>query len=275
MNDFKQLKRLMDIMAQLRDPDNGCPWDLEQDLKSLVPYTLEEAYELAEAIENENESETVKELGDLLFHLVFYAQLGNEQGLFNLERIAQTVSDKMIFRHPHVFSNHTYKNQQEFEKDWLKRKQSEKKQAQLSKDNTVKPTLPVSLMDDVSTSLPAMTRSTKLQKKAAHIGFDWNNPKDVLNKLKEEIKELEQEIEHVRENNDLSRIKDELGDVLFSCINLSRHCKLDPETILRQANTKFSERFRKMEEQYKYDHDKMEKASMNELEQIWAGVKVQ
>jgi len=155
MSDFKQLQRLMDIMAQLRDPDNGCPWDLEQDLKSLVPYTLEEAYELAEAIEHENEPDTVKELGDLLFHMVFYAQLGQEQGLFNLEKIAQVVSDKMIYRHPHVFSNHKYKDQQEFEKDWLKRKQMEK---------TTIPDEPKSLMDDVSTSLPAITRAIKLQK---------------------------------------------------------------------------------------------------------------
>ena len=265
MSEFKQLKRLMDIMAQLRDPDNGCPWDLEQDLKSLVPYTLEEAYELAEAIEHNNDSETVKELGDLLFHLVFYAQLGKEKQLFDLEKIAQVVSDKMVYRHPHVFSDHQYENQQEFERDWLKRKQSAK--------NTTTSDLPVSLMDDVSTSLPAMTRAIKLQKKAAHIGFDWDNPKDVLSKLKEEIHELEQVLENEQENINISRITDELGVVLFSCINLSRHFKLDPEAIVRQANGKFSDRFRKMEEQFTFDHERMEKEPISSLEAVWKDIK--
>jgi nucleoside triphosphate diphosphatase len=265
MSDFTQLQRLIDIMAQLRDPDNGCPWDLEQNLKSLIPYTIEETYELAEAIEKEDTIDTVKELGDLLFHLVFYAQLGKEQELFDFEKIAQLVSDKMIFRHPHVFSDHEYGSREEFEKDWIKRKQEE---IALSSKQKYNKAMPQSLMENVSTSLPAMTRAVKLQKQAAHIGFDWDNKTDVLNKLKEEIRELEQVLNE-DQVNDINRVKDELGDIFFSCINLSRHLQLEPETVLRHANKKFSERFRKMESQFQYDHDEMERCQIDDLEKIW------
>ncbi len=271
MNQFEQLQRLMDIMAQLRDPEKGCPWDLEQSFKSLVKYTLEESYELAEAIESGDDTETAKELGDLLFHLVFYAQLGKEKNIFDLEKIAQLVSDKMIFRHPHVFSDHQYASQQEFEKDWLRRKQVEKKKA-LNTD------VPQSLMEGISTSLPAVTRALKIQQQAAHIGFDWDNITAVMAKLKEEIQELEQEIAYSckqtpQNSKNKMAIADELGDIFFSCVNLSRHLKQDPETVLRQANFKFSQRFKKLEQRFQFDHEKMEKAPIQELEKVWQKIK--
>jgi ATP diphosphatase len=262
MSQFKQLQRLIDILVQLRDPKEGCPWDLAQDFKSLVPFTLEETYELAEAIENNDNPETIKELGDLLFHIIFYAQIGKEKKSFDLETIAESVSDKMVFRHPHIFSDHQYANEEEFEKDWLRRKQQEK-QASLKENQT----LAQSLMGGVSSSLPAMTRAIKLQKKAKHIGFDWDNTQDVFAKLKQEITELEEQLE--KPSHDDDKIKDELGDILFSCVNLTRHLKMDPEAVLRQANHKFSQHFKRMEQQLDFDHEKMQEMSISELQAQW------
>jgi len=312
---MQQLTRLLDVMSALRDPDNGCPWDLKQDYKSLVPYTLEEAYEVAEAIELGDMDEVKKELGDLLFQIVFYAQLAKEQGLFDFDDIAGAIADKMVSRHPHVFSDHQYENEEAFLKAWEQQKEIEKQQAKQEKSEHVskqpqsnspssKEEELVSLMDDISKILPAMTRAVKIQKKATHIGFDWACAEDVLPKIAEEIDELsvelkryksektegfsgqvedsfgqvEDSIERVEDSigqveDSFERVEEELGDVLFSCVNLARKLKIDPEKALRMSNHKFTQRFRKMEQYYQSDRQQMEQASLEQLEQVWQSVK--
>lgn len=271
---MQQLTRLLKIMSQLRDPKTGCPWDLQQDYKSLVPYTLEEAYEVAEAIEWGNMDEVKKELGDLLFQVVFYAQLAKEEELFDFDDIAAAIADKMVARHPHVFADHHYENEAAFLKAWeekkeLEKQESEKKQAQ-SHHHGIKKTS-ISLMDGISTALPAMTRAIKIQKKASHIGFDWQNANDVLPKIQEELQELSNELETQPLTQD--KVEEELGDVLFTCVNLARKLKIDPEKALRHSNHKFCQRFKKMEQHYHHDRQKMEDASMAQLEQVWQSIK--
>ncbi len=304
---MQQLTRLLDIMSALRNPDSGCPWDLKQDYKSLVPYTLEEAYEVAEAIELGDMDEVKKELGDLLFQVVFYAQLAKEEGLFDFDDIAGAIADKMVSRHPHVFSDHQYENEEAFLKAWEQQKEIEKQQAlqekseHFSKQPQSKQSgskeEPVSLMDGISKILPAMTRAVKIQKKATHIGFDWVCAEDVLPKIAEELDELSVELKHYEsekaENftdqvegpidqvedsidqveDSIKRIEEELGDVLFSCVNLARKLKIDPEKALRMSNHKFTQRFRKMEQYYQSDRQQMEQASLEQLEQVWQSVK--
>lgn len=278
---MQQLTRLLDIMSTLRDPENGCPWDLRQDYKSLVPYTLEEAYEVAEAIELGDMNEVKKELGDLLFQVVFYAQLAKEEGLFDFNDIAGGIADKMVSRHPHVFSDHQYENEEAFLKAWEEQKEVEKKQAQQRKSEQVsKPEENVSLMDGISKILPAMTRAVKIQKKATHIGFDWQHPEDVLPKISEELDELSAEHSaELRSSNLISseqpneRIEEELGDVLFTYVNLARKLKIDPEKALRMSNRKFTQRFKKMEQHYQFDRQQMEQASIEQLEHVWQSVK--
>jgi len=271
-----QLTRLLDVMSKLRDPVNGCPWDLEQDYKSLVPYTLEEAYEVAEAIEQEDMIEVKKELGDLLFQVVFYAQLAKEEGLFDFEDVAGGIADKMVARHPHVFSEHQYENEAEFLKAWEEQKEQEKKQAQMEKRNAVSDDAelqekPVSLMDDISKILPAMTRAVKIQKKATLVGFDWDTAEEVMPVISGEMKELSVELKKAKPSHE--RIEDELGDVLFSCVNLARKLKIDPEKALRMSNLKFAQRFRKMEQNFQFNRQTMEQASFDEMNEVWQSVK--
>ncbi len=306
---MQQLIRLLDIMSALRNPESGCPWDLKQDYKSLVPYTLEEAYEVAEAIELGDMNEVKKELGDLLFQVVFYAQLAREEGLFDFDDIAGAIADKMVSRHPHVFSNHQYENEEAFLKAWEEQKEVEKQQT-LSEQSDVGQ-MPVSLMDGISKVLPAMMRAEKIQKKATQIGFDWDCAEAVLPKIIEEIDELVVEMKkyelitaegnvttaednvtiaeakvniaeanvNIAEANvniaegSTDKIEEELGDVLFSCVNLARKLKINPEKALRMSNHKFSQRFRKMEAHYNNERLKMEQASLEQLEQVWQSVK--
>ncbi len=286
---MQQLIRLLDIMSALRDPDSGCPWDLKQDYASLVPYTLEEAYEVAEAIEMGDMDEVKKELGDLLFQVVFYAQLAREDGLFNFDDIAGAISDKMVSRHPHVFSDHQYENEADFLKAWEEQKEVEKQQSRNEYSQPVKEA--VSLMDGISKVLPAMTRAVKIQKKATQIGFDWDCAEDILAKIVEEIDELAVEMKSYElnsaegsditaEGSDITtaegsfeNIEEELGDVLFSCVNLARKLNIDPEKALRMSNHKFSQRFRKLEVHYNNDRLKMEQASLEHMENVWQSIK--
>lgn len=291
LTSLKQLQRLLDIMSALRDPDSGCPWDLKQDYKSLVPYTLEEAYEVAEAIEQGDMDEVKKELGDLLFQVVFYAQLAKEEGLFDFEAIAGAIADKMVSRHPHVFSDHQYENEEAFLKAWEEQKEIEKQQAQAEKNTTAEPphaadpqlSKPFSLMDNISKILPAMTRAVKIQKRIAQIGFDWDTARAVLPVIQGELDELEHEITEYEQltgkaspeqyQQQFERMEEEMGDVLFTCVNLARKLHIDPEKALRMSNYKFSRRFRKMEQYYQYDRKRMEQASIDELESVWQTVK--
>lgn len=291
LTSLKQLQRLLNIMSALRDPDSGCPWDLKQDYKSLVPYTLEEAYEVAEAIEQGDMDEVKKELGDLLFQVVFYAQLAKEEGLFDFEAIAGAIADKMVSRHPHVFSDHQYENEEAFLKAWEEQKEIEKQQAQAEKNTTAEPphaavpqlSKPFSLMDNISKILPAMTRAVKIQKRIAQIGFDWDTARAVLPVIQGELDELEHEITEYEQltgkatpeqyQQQFERMEEEMGDVLFTCVNLARKLHIDPEKALRMSNYKFSRRFRKMEQYYQYDRKRMEQASIDELESVWQTVK--
>lgn len=291
LTSLKQLQRLLNIMSALRDPDSGCPWDLKQDYKSLVPYTLEEAYEVAEAIEQGDMDEVKKELGDLLFQVVFYAQLAKEEGLFDFEAIAGAIADKMVSRHPHVFSDHQYENEEAFLKAWEEQKEIEKQQAQAEKNTKAEPphaavpqlSKPFSLMDNISKILPAMTRAVKIQKRIAQIGFDWDTARAVLPVIQGELDELEHEITEYEQltgkatpeqyQQQFERMEEEMGDVLFTCVNLARKLHIDPEKALRMSNYKFSRRFRKMEQYYQYDRKRMEQASIDELESVWQTVK--
>ncbi len=289
---MQHLQRLLDIMSALRDPDTGCPWDLKQDYKSLVPYTLEEAYEVAEAIEQGDMDEVKKELGDLLFQVVFYAQLAKEEGLFDFDDIAVAIADKMVRRHPHVFSDHQYENEAAFLKAWEEQKELENQQARAEKGETAKSEQVLSLMDNISKILPAMTRAVKIQKRIAQVGFDWDSAEEVLPIIQGELQELQDEITQYEQLQEKSagfvaeqqselkarqyeRMQVEMGDVLFTCVNLARKLEIDPEKALRVSNHKFSQRFRKMEQFYNNDRQRMEQASIDELEAVWQQVKKQ
>lgn len=230
---------LLRVMQRLRDPEHGCPWDLKQDFKTIVPSTLEECYELAHAIEQEDFHHVGEELGDVLFQVIFYAQLGSEQGLFDFQQVVDTLVDKLVRRHPHVFADGEIEGVKvdsvsvdEVNATWEAIKQEERSAREQH-----------GVLADVPLALPALPRAQKLQKRAAGVGFDWHSVEPVLGKLDEEIEELRVAISA----SDSTAIREELGDVLFSCVNLARHLKLDAETSLRESSSKFESRFRAME----------------------------
>lgn len=229
------MEQLLELMATLRDPDKGCPWDRDQTFATIVPHTLEEAYEVADAIAREDFAELKSELGDLLFQVVFYARMAQEQGLFDFADVAQAMSDKLIRRHPHVFGEDQYVSHAELHRQWEARKAEER----AAKTDHREP----SLLDDVPLALPALSRAQKIQKRAASGGFDWPDAEAVTAKLHEEIDELAA----ARVSGDADAIEDEFGDLLFTCVNLARHLHLNSEAALRRATDKFSQRFRQVE----------------------------
>lgn len=243
---------LLFLMARLRDPDGGCPWDLQQSYKSITPSTIEEAYEVVDAIEKADYVHLKEELGDLLFQTIFYSQLAKEDGHFTFAEVVHTLVEKLIRRHPHVFpsgelkankaSHHADKTKAENEAGAIDESQV-KQQWEAIKQQERKGKGSDGILADVPLALPSMTRASKLQKRAAQVGFDWPNTSGVMDKLQEEIRELEAALVH----NDKAAIEDELGDLLFTCVNLSRHLKVDAEAALRSANTKFVGRFEYME----------------------------
>ena len=229
------LEQLLKLMATLRDPDKGCPWDRDQTFATIAPYTLEEAYEVADAIAREDFAELKSELGDLLFQVVFYCQMASEQGRFGFADVAQSMSDKLIRRHPHVFGDEQYVSHAELHRQWEARKAEER----AAKQANVTP----SLLDDVPLALPALARAQKIQKRAASGGFDWPDADAVTAKLHEELDELAA----ARRAGDSDAVEDEFGDLLFTCVNLARHLHLNSEAALRRATDKFSRRFRQVE----------------------------
>ena len=233
------VEKLKWIMKQLRHPDTGCPWDIKQDFSSIVPYTLEEAYEVAEAIENKDFEELEKELGDLLFQVVFYSQLADEEKLFNFDNVVDAICEKLIRRHPHVFGDDTFQSDAEIKANWENEKAKERKH-KAKKEN-------LSVLADIPAALPALSQANKIQKRCAHAGFDWDNINDVFAKVKEEVDEIQLEFE--KEVLEKEKLSEEIGDLLFATVNLARHAKLDPEQVLRQANQKFSGRFQYIESQ--------------------------
>lgn len=262
------IETLLQIMALLRDPLYGCPWDLQQTFVSIAPHTLEEVYEVIDAIEVGEQQQLQAELGDLLFQIVFYAQLGKEQQLFDFAGIAQAMSTKLLQRHPHVFPDATLESfgqkaelsTDKVEKNWEQLKADERRQKQ---------TTPHSVLNDVPTALPALMRAAKLQKRAANVGFDWTAVDAVILKVKEELAELETAIARKDERN----IDEEFGDLLFTMVNLSRHLRLNPESSLRSANRKFEKRFRYIEEVLEKAGIEMKDLSEQELDKYWLKAK--
>ena len=257
----KGLDRLIAIMRRLRDPDGGCPWDLKQSFASIAPYTIEEAYEVADAIERGDMADLRDELGDLLLQVVYHAQIADEDGAFDFHNVAVAVSDKMVRRHPHVFDG-----ADSF--DWEGSKAAEREAKRAAKGETAPP----SLLDDVPIGLPALLRAVKLQKRAARVGFDWDNPADVLDKIAEEASEV---LEAKHQGEPAERVAEEFGDLLFAMANLSRHLNVDPETALRAANAKFSRRFRYIEQSLAEEGRTPEQAGLAEMEDLWQRVKVE
>jgi MazG family protein len=246
---------LLAIMARLRDPDDGCPWDREQTLESIVPYTIEEAYEVADAIHRGNLEELREELGDLLFQVVFYAQIARELGAFGFDEVVAAICEKMLRRHPHVFGDTEIGSAEEQRRAWERHKAGERAQRAAN-----------GLLDGVAGSLPALIRAEKLQRRAAKVGFDWRAPEPVVDKIAEELEELRAEI---RAGSDAKRLEDELGDLLFSCVNLARHLGLHPEQAIAGANRKFERRFGLIEAELGRRGHALEDTAPDELERLW------
>ncbi len=253
------LPRLREIMRRLRDPETGCPWDIEQDFASIAPYTIEEAYEVADAIERQDWAGLQGELGDLLLQTVYHAQMGEEAGLFTFDSIADAISDKMVARHPHVFGTEGRdKSAEQQARDWEKIKAAER--AGRAETGT---------LEGIATGLPALSRAVKLQKRAARVGFDWPSTDEVVDKIAEEAREL---IE-ARDNLTEAEITEEFGDLLFVIANLARHLKIDPEEALRRANAKFTRRFEGVEAGLKARGKTPAQSDLAEMDALWDAVK--
>lgn len=268
------ISRLLQVMAMLRDQRSGCPWDLEQTIASLAPYTLEEVYEVVDAIENADMQQLRDELGDLLFQIVFYAQIAGEQGEFNFHDIAAAITEKLIRRHPHVFPGGDLTGfgkpseitAGEVVVNWESIKQAERN---AKRESGKEQAAGASILDDVPRVLPALERARKLQKRAANVGFDWPSVHPVLEKLKEEIAEFETAIQFEGEE----RMAQELGDILFALVNIARHCKIEPETALRGANRRFEARFRWIEIALQEQGRKAQDVKLEELDELWEAAK--
>ena len=258
---MSDIDRLIDIMAKLRNPDGGCPWDVEQTFSTIAPYTIEEAYEVAEAIEEEDWPGLKGELGDLLFQVVFHARMAEEAGRFDFADVAAGVSDKMVRRHPHVFGAKTGIDDAAIQTvAWEETKASERAQA-AAKDGRR-----ASVLDGVSVALPAMTRADKLQKRVARVGFDWPDAARVLGDVDEELDELKAEM---MANAPHDRLEDELGDLLFTIVNLARHLDVDAEAALRRTNAKFQRRFRYVEARLNDDGRTPQESDLDEMDRLW------
>lgn len=253
----RAIDRLLAIMARLRDPNGGCPWDLEQDFASIAPYTIEEAYEVADAIERGDLDDLKDELGDLLLQVVFHSRMAEEAGHFAFDDVAEAISGKMVRRHPHVFGDEGERSAGEVKTRWEEIKAEEK---------AAKGAAPASILDDVPLALPALTRAVKLQNRAARVGFDWPDTSLVVDKLNEEMLELSAEI---AKGGEPDRLEDEMGDLLFVYANLARHLKVDPEAALRRANAKFRRRFGRIEEKLAAMGKRPEDSSLEEMDALW------
>ncbi len=260
------IRRLIEIMAALRDPVDGCPWDVEQTFASIVPFTLEEAYEVADAIERGATEDLREELGDLLLQVVFHARMAEEAGQFDFGGVVEAITAKLIRRHPHVFGDAKALSPGEVKALWGRIKAEEKRLKPGSGAREARP----SALDGVPLAMPALSRALKLQEKAGKVGFDWNDARAVLAKIREEIAEVEAEIAE----GSAEALKGEVGDLLFAAVNLARHLDVDPEAALRGANLKFERRFAHIEDRLAEGGRRPESASLDEMEQLWAEAKV-
>ena len=257
-----KIDQLLQIMSRLRDPDTGCPWDIRQTYSSIAPYTIEEAYEVADAIERNDMTELRDELGDLLFQVVFYSQIAKEEGHFDFNDVTKAISDKMLRRHPHVFADARYDSEDDLHKAWEQGKAEERSQRQSGQDG--------SELDGVARTLPALIRAEKLQKRAARVGFDWPDVNGAIAKLSEELAEMQTELKH----QDMNRVQDELGDLLFTVVNVIRMFGMNAEQTLKMANEKFEKRFRATEQRlYQGGVDDLHKLSIEKWDEAWEKVK--
>lgn len=254
------LLSLMNVMAKLRHPEDGCAWDIKQTHATIAPYTIEEAYEVAEAVLNGDKDDLRDELGDLLLQVVFQARIAEENGDFAFADVAASITDKMIRRHPHIFGDALERTADEQRLAWEDLKASERAKKQKT-----------GVLDDVATTLPPMTRAAKLQKRASRVGFDWTDPKPVLAKVHEELEEVTEELNQTPQDHD--RLSDEIGDLLFSVINLARKSGVDPDEALSRTNRKFMQRFAFLEEQAKAQGIAIDKAGLEQMETWWQAAK--
>ena len=252
------IERLLEIMARLRDPETGCPWDIEQSFATIAPYTLEEAHEVADAIDRQDWPDLKGELGDLLFQTVYHAQMASEAGHFTFADVVTAISDKMIARHPHVFGDQSRdKTPEQQTKDWETQKAQERGQART--------------LDGIAAALPALTRALKLQNRAARVGFDWPSTGEVLDKLVEEAREVVE----ARDSLSHTELAEEIGDLLFVMANLARHLKVDPEAALRTANAKFTRRFARIEDWLAEAGKTPADSDLAEMDALWNRAKAE
>ncbi|MEC7284251.1 MAG: nucleoside triphosphate pyrophosphohydrolase [Pseudomonadota bacterium] len=302
---LSEMQRLLKIMAQLRDPQSGCPWDAKQTMESLTRYTIEEAYEVADAIANGDMHDIKDELGDLLFQVVFYAQIASESRAFSFDDVAKSISDKLVRRHPHVFANplaseglsdtnenvtveRTQLSDIALNAQWdaIKAQEKQLKKQRLKQDNEA---IENSILDNVPKGMPALMYAQKLQKACAKVGFDWPDAAPVIDKVREEVEEIQQELDFKQRaqgalNTGVSplnsgvpdnqqAIEEEIGDALFAMVNLARHCKVDADTALRNASNKFANRFKGVERLAAEQGDKLDALTLDEMEALWQQVK--
>jgi len=254
------ISRLLDLMARLRDPQRGCPWDVQQNFATIAPYTIEEAYEVADAIERNDLQDLRGELGDLLFQVVFHSQMAREQGAFDFDDVVNAICDKMERRHPHVFGDARIESAEAQTVAWEEHKRRERATASDS------------VLADVPVALPALTRANKLGKRAAQVGFEWADVAGALDKVQEEVDELRQE---VAAGTDRSAMEQEIGDLLFCLVNVCRYLRIDPENALRLTNAKFERRFRYVEQQLRQQGRSTQEATLPEMDALWDEAKRQ
>ena len=302
---LSEMQRLLKIMAQLRDPQSGCPWDVKQTMESLIRYTIEEAYEVADAIANGDMHDIKDELGDLLFQVVFYAQIASESRAFSFDDVAKSISDKLVRRHPHVFANalasegvsdtnenvtveRTLLSDSALNAQWdaIKAQEKQLKKQRLKQDSEATEN---SILDNVPKGMPALMYAQKLQKACAKVGFDWSDAAPVIDKVREEVEEIQQELDFKQRAqgalktgvvplnsgvpDNQQAIEEEIGDALFAMVNLARHCKVDADTALRNASNKFANRFKGVERLAAEQGDKLDALTLDEMEALWQQVK--
>jgi nucleoside triphosphate diphosphatase len=259
MTPSRDFERLIEIMARLRTPKTGCPWDLAQNFSTIAPYTLEEAYEVADAIARGDLADLKEELGDLLLQVVFHARMAEEQRAFDFGDVVQAITEKLIRRHPHVFGDEALKTPRSVEGLWERIKAEEKAASKVTPQEGALAGVPI--------ALPALTRALKLQTKAGAVGFDWNDPRMVLRKIREEADEIEAELN--RAELDANAAAAEVGDLLFAAVNLARHLRVDPEAVLRHANQKFQRRFAAIERALAARGKLPQDATLAEMDALW------
>src|SRR5579872_4979979 len=265
MEPSRDIDRLLAIMAALRTPISGCPWDLEQNFSTIAPYTLEEAYEVADAIERGDFADLREELGDLLLQVAFHARMAEEAKLFDFGDVVEAITKKLIRRHPHVFGDARARSPETVKTLWSDIKAEEKRERAAEREKLGASPANKGALAGVALPLPALTRAVKLQEKASKVGFDWNDPRAVLAKLREETEEIEGAID----SRDQAAIKDEIGDLLFVVANLARHMNVDPEDALRGTNAKFERRFAHIEARLEEQSRKPADASLEEMDALW------